>query len=311
VWVTGSYDPALNLTYWGIGNPGPDWTPSQRPGDNLYTDSVIALDADTGAIKWHYQFTPNDGYDYDSVQVPVLADIDFNGVPTKAMLWANRNGNFYVLDRATGKFLLGKPFVKVNWMSGFDPKGRPIQTPQPAGMPTYPGNQGGTNWFSPSYSPRTGLFYVSAWLDYASIYRRQEVPYVPGRTFAGAFPSTLTPVPGAPAPGIGRRSPINNWTDAVANGAVIAIDPKTGTEKWRFKQYDVTESGNLSTAGDVLFTGGREGYFYALDAKTGAMLYRLIVGGQVVNGPITYMVDNKQYLTFISGNTMVTLGLRE
>ena len=137
---------------------------------------MVALDADTGAIKWHYQFTPNDGYDYDSVQVPVLADIDVNGTPTKAMLWANRNGNFYVLDRATGKFLLGKPFVKVNWMSGFDPNGRPIQTPQPAGLPTYPGNQGGTNWFSPSFSPRTGLFYLSAWVDYASIYRRQEVP---------------------------------------------------------------------------------------------------------------------------------------
>ena len=311
VWVTGSYDPALNLTYWGIGNPGPDWTPSQRPGDNLYTDSVVALDPDTGAIKWHYQFTPNDGYDYDSVQVPVLADIDVNGTPTKAMLWANRNGNFYVLDRVTGKFILGKPFVKVNWMSGFEPNGRPIQTPQPAGMPTYPGNQGGTNWFSPSFSPRTGLFYLSAWVDYASIYRRQEVQYVPGRTFAGLGPLTLTPVPNVPGPGIGRRSPINNWTDAVASGAVIAIDPRTGTEKWRFKQFDVTESGNLSTGGDVLFTGGREGYFYALDARTGAMLYRLIVGGQVVNGPITYLVDNKQYVTFISGNTMVTLGLRE
>ena len=311
VWVTGSYDPALNLTYWGIGNPGPDWTPGQRPGDNLYTDSVVALDADTGAIKWHYQFTPNDGYDYDSVQVPVLADIDVNGTPTKAMLWANRNGNFYVIDRVTGKFLLGKPFVKVNWMSSFDPKGRPIQTPQPAGLPTYPGNQGGTNWFSPSFSPRTGFFYLSAWVDYASIYRRQEVQYVPGRTFAGLGPLTLTPVPGSPGPGIGRRSPINTWTDAVASGAVIAIDAKTGTEKWRFKQFDVSESGNLSTGGDVLFTGGREGYFYALDAKTGAMLYRLIVGGQVVNGPITYLVDNQQYVTFISGNTMVTLGLRD
>ena len=107
VWVTGSFDPDLNLTYWGVGNPGPDWNPDQRPGDNLYTDSVLALDADTGAIKWHYQFTPNDGYDYDSVQVPVLADLDINGTPTKAMMWANRNGNFYVLDRATGKFLLG------------------------------------------------------------------------------------------------------------------------------------------------------------------------------------------------------------
>jgi alcohol dehydrogenase (cytochrome c) len=311
VWVTGSYDAALNLTYWGVGNPGPDWTPGQRPGDNLYTDSVIAMNPDTGAIVWHYQFTPNDGYDYDAVQVPVLADIDVNGAATKAMLWANRNGNFYVLDRVTGKFLLGKPFVKVNWMSGFEPNGRPIQTPQGPGMPTYPGNQGGTNWFSPSFSPRTGLFYLSAWIDYASIYRRQEVPYQAGRTFAGAFPTTLTPVPGAPAPGIGRRSPINNWTDAVAHGATIAIDAKTGVEKWRFSQFDVSESGNLTTASDLLFAGGREGYFYALDAKTGTLLWRFVAGGQIVNGPMTYQVDGKQYLTMTSGNTMVTFGLRD
>jgi alcohol dehydrogenase (cytochrome c) len=311
VWVTGSYDAALNLTYWGIGNPGPDWTPGQRPGDNLYTDSVIAMNPDTGEIKWHYQFTPNDGYDYDSVQVPVLADIDWKGTPTKAMLWANRTGFFYVLDRTTGKFLQATPFVKVNWASGHDANGRPIQTPQGPGMPTYPGNQGGTNWFSPSFSPRTGLFYVSAWVDYASIYRRQEVEYQAGRTFAGAFPTTLTPVPGAPAPGIGRRTPINTWTDAVAHGAVIALDPKTGREKWRFNQFDVTESGNLTTAGDVLFTGGREGYFYALDARTGAPLWRVTVGGQIVNGPMTYSVGGRQYVAVISGNSLITFGLRE
>src|SRR6185295_5154844 len=134
VWVTGSFDPDLNLNYWGIGNVGPDYNPDQRPGDNLYTASVVALDTDTGKLKWHYQFTPHDRYDYDSVQVPVLADITWQGAPRKVMLWANRNGNFYVLDRATGQFLLGKPFVKVNWMSGFDEKGKPIQTPQPPGM---------------------------------------------------------------------------------------------------------------------------------------------------------------------------------
>jgi alcohol dehydrogenase (cytochrome c) len=201
--------------------------------------------------------------------------------------------------------------VKVNWMSGFDANGRPIQTPQGPGVPTYPGNQGGTNWYSPSFSPRTGLFYVSAWIDYASIYRRQEVQYQAGRTFAGAFPTTLTPVPGSPAPGIGRRSPINNWTDAVAHGATIAIDAKTGLEKWRFSQFDVSESGNLTTGSDLLFAGGREGYFYALDAKTGALLWRFIAGGQIVNGPMTYQVDGKQYVTITSGNTMVTFGLRD
>ena len=170
VWMTGSYDPELNLTYWGTGNPGPDWNPDQRPGDNLYADSVLALDADTGKMKWYFQFTPHDPYDYDSVQVPVLANANWNGSPRKLMLWGNRNGFFYVLDRSTGKFLNGKPFVKVNWASGLDANGRPIVTPQPAGAPTYPGIQGGTNWYAPSYSPNTGLFYLSTWEDYGTVF---------------------------------------------------------------------------------------------------------------------------------------------
>ena len=310
VWVTGSYDPELNLTYWGIGNPGPDWNAKQRPGDNLYSDSVVALDADTGALKWHYQFTPNDGYDYDSVQVPVLVDANWQGQPSKLMLWANRNGNFYVLDRATGKFLLGKPFVKVNWMSAFDSNGRPIQTPQPAGMPTYPGNQGGTNWYPPSYSPRTGLFYLSAWENYGSIYRPEESTYQPGRNFSGGGFTVVTPVPGAPAVGIGRRSPINNWTDEVGKGVVMALDPQTGEPKWKFYHFDVTEAGILTTASDLLFTGGREGYFQALDAKSGKLLWRSSLGGQIVMAPVTYQVGGRQYVSVVSGNTLVTFALR-
>ncbi|PYS21918.1 MAG: PQQ-dependent dehydrogenase, methanol/ethanol family, partial [Acidobacteria bacterium] len=138
VWTTGSYDPDLNLTYWGTGNPGPDWNPAQRAGDNLYSDSVVALDPDTGKLKWFYQFTPNDPYDYDSTQVPVLVDTTWNGSPRKLMMWGNRNGFFYVLDRVNGQFLAGYPFVKVNWASGLDAKGRPIQTPQPDGEGTFP-----------------------------------------------------------------------------------------------------------------------------------------------------------------------------
>jgi alcohol dehydrogenase (cytochrome c) len=311
VWVTGSYDPTLNLMYWGVGNPGPDWNPDQRPGDNLYTDSVVALDPDTGTLKWHYQFTPNDGYDYDSVQVPVLADMNWRGRPAKVILWANRNGYFYVLDRESGRFLSGTPFVKVNWASGFDEGGRPMQTPQPAGSPTWPGNQGGTNWYSPSYSPRTELFYVSAWENYASIYRKEAVEFVPGRNFGGGGFRVLAPSPDAPTPGIGRRSPINNWTNVVANGAVIAIDPKTGRHKWKFTQYDVTDSGILTTASDLLFTGGREGYFHALDARTGSLLWKINLGGQIVNGPMTYAVDGKQYVAVISGNSLLTFALRD
>jgi alcohol dehydrogenase (cytochrome c) len=313
IWVTGSYDPALNLTYWGVGNPGPDWNPDQRPGDNLYTDSVVALDADTGKLKWHYQFTPNDGYDYDSVQVPVLADVMWKGTLSKAMLWANRNGNFYVLDRETGKFLSGTPFVKVNWMSGFDEGGKPIQTPQPAGMPTYPGVQGGTNWYSPSYSPRTGLFYVSAWENYGSIYRKEPVEYEPGRRFNGGAGQTVKPVPDAPVmPGpAAARSPINTWTNVVGNGAVIALDPRTGQAKWKFQMYDVTDAGILTTAGDVLFTGGREGYFHALDARTGTVLWKTYLGGAIMSAPVTYSVDGKQYVIVNSGNVMAAFALRE
>jgi len=310
-WITGSYDPGLNLTYWGIGNPGPDWNPDQRPGDNLYSDCVIALDADTGKLKWHFQFTPNDGYDYDSVQVPVLADMNWRGSPAKLMLWANRNGYVYALDRVTGKFLSGTPFVKVNWSSGLDERGRPIQTPQPEGQPTYPGNQGGTNWYPPSFSPRTGLFYFAAWENYATVYRKEESEYQPGRNFLGGGFTVVAPTVGAPTIGIGRRGPINNWTDEVGNGAVLAVDPQTGATKWKFQQYDVSDSGILTTASDLLFTGGREGHFHALDAKTGQLLWRSSLGGQIVMAPITYQVQGKQYVSVIAGGSLVTFGLRD
>jgi len=311
IWVTGSYDPSLNLTYWGVGNAGPDWNADQRPGDNLYTDSVVALDADTGRLKWHYQFTPHDRYDYDSVQVPVLADITWRGTPLKAMVWANRNGNFYVLERETGRFLVGRPFVKVNWSSGFDERGRPIQTPQAPGQPTWPGNQGGTNWYSPSYSPRTGMVYVSAWEGYATLFGGTPVEYREGRNFGGGNNRNFVPVPGAPGiPGL-RRGPINNWTDAAGSGAVIAIDAATGDQKWKFPMTDVTDSGLLTTAGDVLFTGGREGYFQALDARSGALLWKAALGAQIVNGPITYEVDGKQYVATIAGLSLCVFALRE
>ena len=311
VWITGSFDPELNLTYWGVGNPGPDWNAEQRPGDNLYSDSVVALDADTGELKWHFQFTPNDGYDYDAVQVPVLVDRQWQGQPRKLMLWANRNGYFYVLDRTDGQCLLGKPYVKVNWASGLDANGRPIPTPQPEGMPTWPGNQGGTNWYPPSYSPRTGLFYFSSWEDYASIYRAEEQEYVPGRAFLGGGFSVLSPAQGAPTVGIGRTNPINTWTNEVGHAALQAIDPETGEARWKFEQFDVTDSGMLTTASDLLFTGGREGHFHALDARTGELLWRAALGGQIAMAPVTYMVNGKQYVTVNAGNTMVTFALRD
>ena len=311
VWITGSFDPELNLTYWGVGNPGPDWNAGQRPGDNLFSDSVIALDADTGELEWYFQFTPNDGYDYDSVQVPVLADMVWRGEPKKVMMWANRNGYFYVLERVTGLFLEGKPFVTVNWPSGLDENGRPIPTPQPEGMPTYPGNQGGTNWYPPSYSPRTGLFYFSAWENYATIYRAEESEYVPGQAFLGGGFSVLAPSPDAPTIGIGRTNPINNWTDEVGYASLKAMDPQTGEAVWSYNQYDVSDSGMLTTATDLLFTGGREGYFHAIDARSGDLIWNVNLGGQIVMAPVTYMVDGIQYVSVISGNGLSTFALRD
>jgi alcohol dehydrogenase (cytochrome c) len=222
--------------------------------------------------------------------------------------WANRNGNFYALDRATGRFLLGRPFVKVNWMSEFDERGKPMQTPQPAGQPTFPGNQGGTNWYSPSYSPRTGLFYIPAWEDYSSIYTPAPAQYKEGSVFVGGGPRNSATIPGAP--GLGR-SPINTWTESAGHGAVIALDPATGQQKWKFNMTDVTDSGILTTASDLLFTGGREGFFQALDARTGALLWKANLGAAINSGPMTYRVGNKQYVAVVAGLSLFTFAVEE
>jgi alcohol dehydrogenase (cytochrome c) len=319
VWVTGSFDTELNLTYWGIGNVGPDYNADQRPGTNLYTDSVVALDADSGKLRWHYQFTPHDRYDYDSVEVPVLADIVWQGSPLKAMLWANRNGNFYVLDRTTGKFLLGKPFSRVNWMSGFDENGTPIQTVQPPGMPTYPAVQGATNWYSPSWSARTHLLYISAWDEQGALFESIPAEYKEGLSFSGGNNAPFVPrpdasgkaIPGAPpVPGL-RRGPINTWTDAAGHGVVLAIDPLTGTAKWKYRMTDVTDTGIVATASDLLFTGGREGYLQALDARTGALLWKRNLGAQMTNNPITYSVNGRQYVAAAAGLGLFVFALPE
>ena len=312
VWLTGSYDAELNLTYWGVGNPGPDFYREQRPGDNLYTSSVVALDANTGELRWHFEFTPDDPYDYDAVQIPVLADITRNNTEFKVMLWANRNGFYYVLNRETGRFLTGRPFVRINWAEGLDDSGRPIETPQPRGAPTYPGVQGGTNWYSPSYSPRTELFYVPAWEDYATAFAGGPQVYVPrdSRSFVGTDPSRRRdPNAPRPVPGL-TRGPINNWTDAAGHGAVLALDALTGEQRWKFELTDVISSGILTTATDLLFMGARSGYFQALDARTGTLLWRTSLGGQIVNGPMTYQVEGQQFVAVIAGHSLSTFALR-
>ncbi len=309
VWVTGSYDPALNLTYWGIGNAGPDYNGDVRVGDNLYSSSVVALDADTGKIKWHYQFSPHDEFDYDAVQVPVLADIVWQGQMRKVMLWANRNGFFYVLDRATGKFLLGKPFVEVNWASGFDEAGRPMRipgkVPTPEGTVIFPGNQGGTNWYSPSFSPRTGLFYIPSWVNYSSVYIKADADYEEGKRFVGTSPRSL--IGGAN----GGAAKINTRREDEGYGAVRAIDPMTGDRKWEYKMNDVTDAGIMTTGSDLLFSGGREGYFFALDARNGQLLWKANLGGTVASGPMSYSVGGKQYIAVSAGSSLFVYGLRE
>jgi alcohol dehydrogenase (cytochrome c) len=306
-WITGAYDPALNLVYWGTGNPGADWNSDNRAGDNLYTDCAVALDADTGKLKWYFQFTPHDDYDYDAVQIPVLVDANWKGSPRKMMMWANRNGFFYVLDRTNGQFLFGMPFTKQTWAKGLDEKGRPIRaekmTPTPEGTIIYPGVQGGTNWYSPSYSPRTGLFYISTWNDYYMNLAKMPVEYSPGQRYTGGAPRS-------PTPSI-LRGPINTWTEDNGSGAVLAVDPNSGEKKWQFKMTDVTGSGILSTATDVVFSGGREGYFYALDGRTGAMLWKTALGGQVASGPITYRADGKQYVAVAAGHALFVFAVRQ
>ena len=312
IWVTGSYDPETNLTFWGTGNPNPGWNGDNRAGDNLYSDSVVALDADTGELKWYYQFTPHDEFDWDAVQVPVLANIEWQGKPRKAMLWANRNGFFYVLDRTTGKFLLGKAFVKQNWNVGFDEAGRPIKSaalnPKPMGGPyVEPGTQGGTNWYSPSFSPRTGLFYVSAWDNYGGPSGKGEVPeWKEGGKYTGNAPRRAAA--GGRAGG-GRGPAVAYRTEEEGYGAVRAIDPQTGNKKWDFKMVDYTESGILTTASDLLFSGGREGSFFTLDARNGELLWKTNLGGTVACGPITYQVQGVQYVTVCADNALYAFGL--
>jgi alcohol dehydrogenase (cytochrome c) len=297
VWQAGAYDPESNLTFWGIGNPSGTHNPDQRVGDNLYTDSVVALDADTGKLKWYYQFTPHDDMDWDSTQVPVLADIEWQGKPRKVMLWANRNGIMYVLDRASGQFLSGKAFVQANWLSGFDEKGRPMRVPgkvaTPEGSFIMPTMLGATNWYPPSFSPSTGLFYIPGW-ENAGV-----INYL-GKTSKDTGVTPMADVKLAP----------NYRTDAEGFGVVRAFDPKTGEKKWEYKMGDTTWAGVLTTAGDVLFSGGREGYFYALNARTGEMLWKVPLGGQINSGAMSYSVNGKQYVAVAAGTSLFAFALR-
>ena len=312
IWNAASYDPETNLTFWGTGNPNPGWNGDTRtPADNLYSNCVIGLDADTGKLKWHYQFTPGDEYDWDATQVPVLVDMDWQGKPRKLMLFANRNGFFYVLDRVTGQFLMAKAFVKQTWNDGFEPNGRPIKNPEfwpkpMGGILVNPGTQGGTNWYPPSYSPRTGLFYVPTWENSGN----RSAKYPAGEWKERVRYTGATPPDGGRG-GRGTRTPANFRMDEEGYGAIRALDPKTGEKKWEYRMVNFTESGVLSTAGDLVFGGGMEGNFVALDAKTGERLWYVNLGGTNAAGPMSYAVDGKQYVVGTGQGAMFVFALPE
>ena len=295
-WVTGSYDPDLDLLYWGTGNPSPNYNPDVRRGDNLYSNSVIALDPDNGQMKWYFQFTPNGAYDWDACQVPILIDAEFKGSPRKLMLWPNRNAFYYILDRETGEFLSARPFAKQTWAERIDENGRPLfrpsARPTPEGSLVYPGLLGATNWFTPSYSPRTGMVYVSVW-EYGNIFQpfTGDLPHVPGEFFFGGVARTPPGEPGS--------------------ATVRALDALTGKIKWNFPQHSRARAGVFSTAGDLVFFGNNEGQFLALDAHTGDLLWRANTGGRVAASAMSYLSEGRQYITLPSGNVLFTFGLRE
>jgi alcohol dehydrogenase (cytochrome c) len=302
VWNHAAYDPETNLAFWGTGNPYDVWDGSERRGDNLYSNSVVALDVDTGRLRWHYQFTPHDEIDYDATQVPLLADLVWRGEPRRVMLWANRNGLMYVLDRVTGELLHGKPFVVTNWWAGFDETGRPIRVPgivpTPEGTLMQPHVHGATNWAPPAFSPRTGLFYVAHWENSAIL------------AIEGQFPQPVGVNRRQTAMGQVNLEPFFNNEDE-AYGVIRAYDPDTLDPVWEHRMTNIVWGGVLSTAGDLVFGGGREGYFLALDARSGELLWRASLGGQVNSAPMTYAVNGRQYVAIAAGSALFTFRLRQ
>ena len=291
-WITGSYDPGLNLIFWPTGNPSPSNYGGERSGDNLYSNCMVALDADTGKLKWHYQFTPHDLHDYDATQIPVLVDAMWQGRPRKLLLHANRNGFLYVLDRTNGAFLSATQFAHVTWAKEIGRDGRPVVTadsePTLTGTRTCPGALGATNWFSPSYSPQTGLLYVAS-SEECDLFTAGPQKYHEGHDFLGSIY----------VPASGERA----W------GALRAIDPLTGKRVWEFKYSSPPWGGVLSTAGKIVFAGDAEGNFIALDALTGKDLWHLQLGAAIYSSPISYSLDGRQYVVIPAGGALFAFAL--
>ena len=293
-WMPGTYDPELDTVYWTTSNAAPDFDGSSRPGDNLYTACVLAIDPNTGKLEWYFQFTPHDVYDYDANETPVLVDQEENGATHHLLLQANRNGFLYVLDRTDGKFLRATPFVeRLNWATGVDPSGRPLlsgRIPTKDGTYICPGIVGATNWFSPSYNPATGLFYVMA-LENCNVYFSKPKPFTQGETFYGT----------------GTKRPVGEDSKKI----LLALSPADGKKVWEYPQTGRGNSwgGTLTTACGLVFFADDGESFEAVDAETGRALWHFNTGQSFSASPMTYAEGGVQYVAIASGSDVFSFAL--
>jgi alcohol dehydrogenase (cytochrome c) len=293
-WMPGTYDPQFNTIYWGTSNPAPDFDGDVRPGDDLYTDCVLALDPDTGKLKWYFQFTPHDLFDYDAVETPILIDAVYQGRARKLLVEANRNGFLYVLDRANGKFLYAKPFVeKLNWTKGIDAEGRPLRTrvfPKAAGTRVCPGYSGATNWFAPSYSELTHSIYFMA-LEECETYFLKPQRFQEGQ---GYYSTGVERIPGEPS-----------------EKALVAFNLDTNSIAWKYLQTGRGRSsgGTMATAAGLVFFGDDAGSFEAVDARTGKPLWHFNTGQEISASPMSYAVAGKQYVAIAAGSDVFSFAL--
>ena len=297
-WFTGTYDPQLDTLYWPTGNPGAEYNGDNRKGDNLYTNCILALDAKTGKLKWHYQTTPHDLWDWDATETPMVIDANWQGQPRKLLVQANRNGFFYVWDRTNGKLLLGKPFIKnMNWAKGLDANGRPIKVPgmepSPEGTKVCPSQDGATNWYSPSYNPATGLYYVQSF-EKCSVYTKRPQPdWESGKAYLGGSQRN---VPG--------EKP---------EASLKAINLQTGSIEWQMPEPGPANSwgGTLTTATGLVIVGEEGGALMAVDAANGKPLWSFATNQVWKASPMTYMFDGKQHVAVAAGPNIISFGILE
>src|SRR5271166_2877002 len=295
-WMPGTFDSELNIIFWGTSNPAPDFDGGPRPGDDLYTDCLLALDPDKGKLKWYFQFTPHDLFDYDAVETPVLVDANFRGQPRKLVIEANRNGFFYVLDRTNGAFLQATRFAeKLNWATGIDEKGRPIRTevkPTDGGTRVCPGMVGATNWYSPAFNPDTSMLYFMA-LESCDMYLLKPREFRPGQTYYST----------------GVRHSEGDFNQKI----LLAYALESDKPSWRYVQAGEGHSagGVLTTASGLVFFGDDAHSFEAVDAQTGEPLWHFNTGQTIVASPMSYAVNAKQYVAIAAGSDVFSLLCRE